>query len=111
MLEVANDEGCIDIASAEVCVEGEYAIYAPNAFTPDGDGYNDVWVPVSSVVVPRAWELLVFDRWGRIVFTGTRPGEGWDGDSHPVGVYVWKLRVQDGLGTVREHRGHVSLLR
>ena len=111
MLEVANDAGCSDATSTEVCVEGEYALYAPNAFTPDGDGYNDVWLPVTSVVVPRAWELLVFDRWGRAVFTGTRPGEGWDGESYPVGVYVWKLRVQDGLGTVREHRGHVSLLR
>lgn len=115
-LQVTSAEGCTDETGYLACVEGEYALFAPNAFTPDGDGINDGFLPVSSVLVPKAYELVVMDRWGQVLFSTqdrTMPWSGrWNGGAEvPTGVYVWRLRIQDAQGRVREHQGHVTLLR
>jgi len=63
----------------------------------------------------RDYSLWVFDRWGSEVFHTDRPGEGWDGKvkgSDPVtGVYVWKLKVRNGVSRLmHEYKGHVTVL-
>jgi gliding motility-associated-like protein len=113
MVEGAN--GCSDATSAAVCVEDAFAVYVPNAFSPNGDGVNDRFGLLTSVADPREFELLVFDRWGREVFRGLTPMMLWDGGSAgtplPQGVYAWRLRMRDTGGQVRERVGHVTLLR
>jgi gliding motility-associated-like protein len=115
LLSVMNEEGCADEASAEVCVEEEFAVYAPNAFTPDADGINDVFRIFTSVRSPRLYELLIHDRWGHALHVSTDHQSGWDGRTRgsdlPDGVYVWTLRIRDSAGELRELRGHVTLLR
>jgi len=93
------------------------ALHVPNAFTPNGDGINDLFAPVLLMPGATGYRFEVFDRYGRSLFLTTEPGVGWtgrsaDGTEVPAGVYVWKLRVKDGYsGTLLERTGHVSLVR
>lgn len=112
---VGTDQGCSDTASALVCVEDEFALYAPNAFTPDGDGINDAWLPVTTVHFPPEFELHVFDRWGAEIFASRDHDRAWDGriggGEAPIGAYAWRLRLRDMLQQRHEAAGHVVLIR
>ncbi|MBS1581376.1 MAG: gliding motility-associated C-terminal domain-containing protein [Bacteroidetes bacterium] len=85
-------------------------IFLPNAFTPDGDGRNDVLMPVYD---PRIWRVrfTVRDRWGHAVHGSTE--EAWTGDGAPPGVYVVQLEARSVTvsGTERRLMRHVTLLR
>ncbi|MBK9762644.1 MAG: gliding motility-associated C-terminal domain-containing protein [Flavobacteriales bacterium] len=52
-------------------------MHVPNAFTPDGDGINDGFVPIFNLPWVDKYEFLIFDRWGERLFTSTTPGEVW----------------------------------
>lgn len=108
---VTNDVGCSDTATADVCMENEFALYAPNAFTPNGDGFNEVFGVISSVRSPVFFELRVFDRWGGELFTTSDPYEGWTGKNAEEGVYAWKVELRDSEHKLRKASGHVVLLR
>lgn len=110
-LVASTVNGCADTASAELCVEDEYALFAPNAFTPNGDGINDLFGVITSVRRPVGFVLRVFDRWGGELWNGTDHLAGWDGGGAPDGIYAWTLELRDATGVFRRHRGHVVLLR
>ncbi|MBX7128465.1 MAG: gliding motility-associated C-terminal domain-containing protein, partial [Flavobacteriales bacterium] len=110
---------CINAADTVAITEGNCAplVNVPNAFTPDGDGTNEVFAPVVSGTV-RAWELRIFDRWGEELFNSNEPHKGWDGtfNGTPVqdGVYVWQLgykAVSDDGVKQEKLTGSVTLLR
>lgn len=109
-LEVTNSAACTDTTSQEICVRDVAAVYVPNTFTPDGDGYNELFGAVVSGGVPRTFELTVFDRWGEVIFDSEAPERSWDGDGVPEGVYAWRLQYT--IGSAHNDRyGHVTLLR
>lgn len=94
----------------------EHTFHLPNAFSPNGDGFNDVFHVVGQAIGGEGFELLVMDRWGRPVFRTERVEEGWDGQwsgsPAPGGVYVYQLRITDGISGARQQRvGHVTLVR
>jgi gliding motility-associated-like protein len=105
---VVSPFGCIDTTSRVVTVS-DHLIYVPNAFTPDGDGVNDMWLP--SVRGARLYELFVHDRWGREVFRTSDPQEGWSGAGEGEGVYNYVVRLAEFGAFRKEYRGHFSLLR
>jgi gliding motility-associated-like protein len=110
--------GCRATAAITVLVFDEFTLYAPNAFTPDGDGINDVFMPYGVSVAPNDYRLTLFDRWGRVVFESLDPGVGWDGRiagiPAPIGVYSYRISARsvykDGQRRV-ELTGHVTLVR
>ena len=110
-LEAANDAGCSTTATAEVCVEDAFALYAPNTFSPNADGINDFFGVNSTVEFPVLFELRIHDRWGRVLYTTNAPFKPWDGEGTPVGVYIWQARVRDTEGKLQERMGHVTLIR
>jgi gliding motility-associated-like protein len=85
----------------------------PNAFTPNGDGYNDVFRIVNPVMLLN-YHLAVYNRWGQKVFETTNPLTGWNGQfkgkDQPQGQYVWQAEYKSS-GTVKKQRGGVHLLR
>ena len=92
-------------------------VFVPNAFSPDGDGINEVFLPSLSDAVDQ-WSFDVFDRWGERIFHSSSPDQGWDGTKSgkqaPVGVYVWLLHYEalTDMGVEQVlHRGSVTLLR
>ena len=72
---------------------GQDLIFIPNAFTPNADGLNDIFLPVSTDL--QAYDLQVFDRWGQLIFATTDPAKGWDGTLEGrlvhTGVYTYKV--------------------
>jgi gliding motility-associated-like protein len=117
MLVVSAAGGaCPDTAWGEVRIDPELLIWIPNAFTPNGDGKNDVFTPVfSDITYVDAYELLVFDRWGNLLYTSKEPYRGWDGkykdQTSQIDTYVYRVWVRGIDGTSHRYIGHVNLIR
>lgn len=110
-LEATSDLGCTDSATTVLCVEEPFAVYIPNAFTPNNDGINDSFRATPTTRDPKVFQLDLYDRWGTVIFSGSSPQSAWSGDGFPDGIYVWKLRMQDADGKLHERVGHVALIR
>lgn len=94
----------------------DYGYYVPNAFTPNGDSFNDVWIPLGDRVDLDSYDLRVMDRWGQPLFTSVDFQEGWDGTAGgkevPLGVYVYRIDVRDAFTQERWIlHGHVTVVR
>jgi len=81
----------------EPVIEPSQYFYIPNAFTPDGDGRNDVFRPVLAdpELAVGSWQLAIFDRWGGLVFETADISLSWDGTKNgepcPEGAYVYQI--------------------
>jgi gliding motility-associated-like protein len=117
ILKVTNLYGCTNATVQAVCIEPYFTFYAPNTFTPNGDGKNDLFTPVGVGIDINKYEFLVFDRWGNLIFETHIWGEGWDGRASggtmiaQVDTYVWKVFVSDFKGVRHFYLGHVNLVR
>ncbi|MFL5788863.1 MAG: PKD domain-containing protein [Flavisolibacter sp.] len=112
---IANESGCLDSAYLTVKVfKTDPRIFVPTAFTPNGDGRNDVFRPIA-VGVSRIDYFRVFNRWGELVFSTTINGKGWDGSiggkQQGSGTFVWVVRGIDYLGKIVFAKGTVTLIR
>ncbi|NQX92906.1 MAG: gliding motility-associated C-terminal domain-containing protein, partial [Flavobacteriales bacterium] len=117
LLGLNTVNGCRDSLKISVEVLEEPVLYLPNAFTPDGDGTNEVF-GVHTVHQFEVYSLMVFNRWGQIVFESTDPNVSWDGSVNggeyfaPDGVYLYRLQAQFlDINEVVEEEGHVVLIR
>ncbi len=118
---VANtDEGCTDTIRGVVEILDRVIFYVPNTFTPDSDNFNETFQPVFfSGYDPFDYNLLIFDRWGEIVFESNDASIGWDGtygaESSRIvrdGTYVWKIEFKETMTDKRRtHTGHVNVLK
>lgn len=113
MLISWGSDGCVDTAWSQLRVEDPTTLYVPNAFTPNGDGNNDVFM-VYGINVSE-FDLLVFDRWGNLLFETHDMSHGWNGtykdEKCQQDVYVWRLNYTDIFGNRYKRIGHVSLVR
>ncbi|HRH55200.1 MAG TPA: gliding motility-associated C-terminal domain-containing protein, partial [Chitinophagales bacterium] len=71
-----------------VCVDNCSDYNLPNAFTPNGDGFNDVYTPRLPIRFIDRVDMKIFDRWGSLVFTTTDPMINWDGKDSATGIDV-----------------------
>ena len=76
-LFIENEGGCISEFQVPVCINADYRIFAPNAFTPNGDGKNDVYHLVGAGIETVDWQI--YNRYGELIFQGDSLEEGWDG--------------------------------
>jgi len=109
---IASNNYCTDMDSVVVKVS-ESAVYAPNVFTPNGDGINDEFrVAYKSIVEFNCW---VFNRWGQEVYHWTDPQKGWDGTvkGKPAseGAYFYVIRAKGADGIEYKLKGDINLLR
>lgn len=112
---VSTPEGCMDSAFVNVRVfRTNPQIFVPTAFTPNGDGKNDVIRPIA-VGVSKIEYFRIYNRWGQLVFSTTINGKGWDGKiggkEQGSNVYVWIVRGVDFTGKVVQAKGSVTLVR
>ena len=115
-LYVENQNGCSDTVYGTQIVEGEYAFFLPNSFTPNGDGVNDEFYPVGDKVSVDNYSFKVFNRWGEMVFSTNEFGTGWDGkyqnNQVSTDAYVWKIDLVDAsTGEEKSFNGYVLLTR
>ncbi len=116
-LEANNPNGCPSQACLLITVEGDFYIYVPNSFIPNGDGINDEFFPVVTGGEGFTYELLIYDRWGQLIFETEDLSIHWDGTdlsgaTAKSGVFVWKLVVYENEVNVKKSLvGHVNLIR
>ncbi len=96
----------------------DISVFIPNAFTPNFDGLNDVFVPIIDGPELQLYELVILDRSGREAFYSTDPKEVWNGaikgndylTSPSMFVYFLKIQAVDAI-TPLTYSGHVTLIR
>jgi gliding motility-associated-like protein len=119
-LTAFNEIGCLDVAYRDLLYWQDLLMYVPNTFTPDGDAYNQDFLPIiSEGYKPETYQMQVFNRWGELVFESNDSKVGWDGTygtnrvlKCQQGTYTWVIRLellQNGESKV--FTGHVNLLK
>jgi gliding motility-associated-like protein len=108
-----DDNGCVGSDSVTVTVIETSQVYIPTAFTPNGDGKNDVFIIQASGF--ELTYLRIFSRWGDMVFESNDIALGWDGtfkgNPAPVDTYIFQIRGIDEKGIPYVRQGNVTLLR
>ncbi len=97
-----------------------FEVFVPNAFSPNGDGFNDVLRPFfkTDFIKIENYDFRLFNRWGSLVFASHNPNDAWDGTLKGVtcepGVYVWSLTVRlmlNGKVQTKQLSGDVAIIR
>jgi gliding motility-associated-like protein len=114
ILMVTDDIGCTDYDTVKLRVFKGPTFYVPTAFTPNGDGVNDIFRP-TAVGIVRLDFFRVFNRYGELVYETQELNKGWDGtfkgQKQPINNYVWSIQGLDRMGVVKFMRGNVVLIR
>jgi len=99
---------CLDI-------EPQYTLYIPDAFSPNGNSINDVFLAKGNDV--KDFEMYIFDRWGMQLFHSTDINNGWNGRATATGnicqedTYVYLIIVHDSKGKKHSYTGALNLLK
>lgn len=113
-MQVVDENQCMDSLKQDYLINGP--VYFPNAFTPNGDGLNDIMQIVGRTIQVEDFLWVVYDRRGTQVFATINPELGWDGKLSdgrlaPTGVYVYYLKYKDVNGNKFEKEGSFTLIR
>jgi gliding motility-associated-like protein len=131
---IAYNQGiCPDTAWQQIAIRDVLIVYVPNTFTPNGDGINDIFIPVITHYDELAqYSFEIYDRWGEVIFSTDNPEQGWDGiagrpwpfiegsqtpsqklDQSPQdGTYTWTIRARlKNSSDIVDEKGHVNILR
>ncbi|NVO03830.1 MAG: gliding motility-associated C-terminal domain-containing protein, partial [Bacteroidetes bacterium] len=113
MLVVENTFGCVDTVFDFVTVYPDHSFYVPNAFTPNNDGNNDVFMASGNGI--RAFEMAIYNRWGEMIYWNKDIMKGWDGKINgrvaQMGVYVYKITYTDSMEQEYTVYGNFDLIR
>jgi gliding motility-associated-like protein len=113
-LFVESAYGCIGYDTITVMVSNQASFFVPNAFTPNGDGLNDLFRPIA-VGYKGITYFRVFNRWGEAVYNSDNLEAGWNGTykgiSGEMGVYFWEIKFTDRFGKEGTMKGDVTLIR
>lgn len=122
-LTVIDENGCIGEGQVNVEVDRNRNVYIPNAFSPNGDGWNDDFRVFACLGVTEIKSVNIYDRWGELVYQAdeiapncdTGGAKLWDGRFNGKlmnpGVFVYLIEVEFADGIELLYRGDISLLR
>lgn len=117
-LLITDSLGCQDTLIKMINITEDFHIFAPNSFSPDGDGVNEFFYIVGSDIDPDGFEMEIYDRWGRVIYFTNDPNSKWDGSDnggdHFVNNQVFTWRIKTKLASSFdevEMFGHVTLFR
>lgn len=115
VVHIVSANNCEGYDTVNVQIVGQPSIFVPSAFTPNGDGLNDILRPIG-IGFRNVNYFRVFNRWGQQVYFSSRFKIGWDGNNnggHPadVGTYFWVLSLTDRFGKEQMVKGDVTLIR
>lgn len=114
---IKSAAGCLTIHRVDILVRKPFLDF-PNVFTPNGDGKNDVFLPVPGEALSGVdiLDFKVYNRWGQVVYDGRKNNnEGWDGMHNgspaPADVYVYRVRYRIPGQEVQDAKGDLTLIR
>lgn len=116
-LVVHNANGCMSNQQYCLDINPYFAIFVPNAFSPNNDGLNDVFAPLMFNVLEEGYLMQIYDRWGNLIFETTDIYKSWDGRANggdqfaQMDSYVWKIQLKDYTGRIHKMIGHVSIIK
>lgn len=118
-LVAASNLGCTDTTQFLIEFDPGLVYYIPNSFTPDGDQYNQVFLPIFTYGIdPSNYSLEIYNRWGELIFESKNPAIGWDGTYSTNGIqcqngsYLYKITIKVPSRDERKvFEGHVNLIR
>jgi gliding motility-associated-like protein len=109
-----NDNGCVDSTFRIINFDNSLVIYVPNAFTPDGDEFNNIFKPIFAAPV-ASYNLKIYNRWGEILFESNDTEVGWNGTYNGTlvqdGAYTWDILVTTFETRTYRKQGTVSILK
>jgi len=131
LLVAESEDDCRDTTTRMITVQNEFAFYMPTSFTPNGDGMNDCARPCGNGIDKNDFLLVVYDRWGNLVFETDKfdpeascdacTKGSWDGTDNgsrikgdeilPNGFYQWYCEFKDWNGTIFKEQGTITLIR
>jgi gliding motility-associated-like protein len=116
-LIVTDNNNCVDSTSRIIIIRDIFTFYVPNAFTPNGDGINDFFMPFGLNPDTDYYKMSIYNRWGEQVFQTNNINAAWDGSSQErkkviekTDVYTYVIEVRDNRGIDRVIRGVVTLI-
>ena len=99
VVEVISYEGCKSSDAVQILWGGGTPFYLPNAFTPNGDGLNDIFKAVPKYDYISKYQLSIYNRWGQQIFECNDIDCGWDGNykgkASPNGAYIYKIVYEE----------------
>jgi len=117
-LIATNSVGCRDTIEYIIVIEGDYILFAPNTFSPNGDGLNDYFFPQGLGIDNNDFEFYIFNRWGDQIFKSDDILNAWDGRANngleiaQEDVYVWLVLAREASsGIPHQYVGHVTIIR
>lgn len=116
VLTVVDENNCRDSLLLTYVIREVPTMYLPSAFIPESDiAENRVFKPIGNSISEDRYEMLVYDRWGELVFVSHHPDNGWDGRINgrfaPQGTYAYRIVYRDMEGNPNSVKGNVLLLR
>jgi len=114
-LMAENEFGCADSTQKQVYVMRAYNLLAPNAFSPNGDGQNDTWMPIALLNSDKVFDLKIVDANGLVVFNTNNPSNSWDGSiangarAKSGDIFFWIAVVKDETGNMNEYGGSIVI--
>jgi len=113
-IDITNKNTCVTTDTILMQILKKPGFYLPSAFSPNGDGLNDLLRPYL-VGMKGLKSFTVFNRWGNTIFRSTTYGEGWNGkfkgEDQSTGVYVWILEFYDTNNKLVTEKGTVTIIR
>ncbi len=115
---VVSNGGCKDSCIYKLqVVDIPHDLWLPDAFTPNGDGKNDIFHIITDNPNVLVVNLELYNRWGQLLYISRLNNEGWDGTFHGVpvdmGTYYWmlKYKIVGGSSDIYFKKGSVELIR
>ncbi|MDD5569888.1 MAG: choice-of-anchor L domain-containing protein [Bacteroidales bacterium] len=116
-LRVTDSENCRDSICKPIIVKDIFTVYIPNAFSPNEDMLNEVFIPQGYNIDPAEFQMMIFDRWGEMIYKTTDINIPWNGryfntgEVVQVGVYVYRIIAKEKDGPQHEFIGRVSVIK
>lgn len=116
-LIVYDQNGCTDTSTRDIYVASEIYYYIPNAFTPNGNGRNEIWQPKGIGFDTTTYVMRIFDGWGNMLYMTRDKDAGWDGRDRqgkmcPPGTYVYRITMEGiEIDDYGDFKGHIILIR
>ncbi|MBU6261747.1 MAG: PKD domain-containing protein, partial [Bacteroidetes bacterium] len=113
-ITIKDSSGCVIKDAQEVWVFDKSEVYVPTAFSPNGDGANDVLLPFY-INIAKLNYFRIYDRWGKLVFETNNLTESWNGlvngKQAPLESYAWTVACVDADGKLLLRKGMVTMIR